>query len=369
MPRIIHTADIHLGMKFSDLGRAGNIIRKFQRKAFAAIVKTAIEKKADFLVVAGDLFDSKLVSDATYRFVASELRKLEDIAVIVIPGTHDPAGAELIWNRVRKENLPESVKLILQPEDSPVTFPDKDTTFWAKPNQQSNSSESPIPELRDNSLSQYHIAAAHGTAQIGGIEAKNDFPFTPEELQNSNFDYIALGHWHSYKRIGELNAYYPGAAEQSKFGLEDAGNLLVVDINDSGVSVEKAHIGRTRWHDIKLETEVMKSPGDILKELETFSGESNILRCKIVGQQLPGINFDTEKLEKELDEQFCFIRIIDETSAQMIEEMIPNFSPYTITGQFVTIVRERMENSTPEMKEVLEESLKLGCRLLSGDGK
>ncbi|MBD3233233.1 MAG: hypothetical protein GF315_05870 [candidate division Zixibacteria bacterium] len=369
MPRIIHTADIHLGMKFSDLGRAGNIIRKYQRKAFAAIVEMAIEKDADFLVIAGDLFDSKLVSDATYRFVASELRKLEDTSVIVIPGTHDPAGAELIWNRFKKENLPENIKLILQPEDSPVTFTEKDTTFWLKPNQESNSPESPLPELQDNSLSQYHIAVAHGTAQIGGMQAKDDFPFSQEEIQNSGFDYIALGHWHSFKRVGESNAYYPGAAEQSKFGLEDAGNILVVDINDSGVSVEKVNIGRTRWHDIKLDTEVMKSPGDILKELETFSGESNILRCKIVGQQLPGINFDTEKLENELDEQFCFIRIIDETSAQMIEEMIPNFSPYTITGQFVKIVRERMESSTPEMKDVLEDSLKLGCRLLSGERK
>jgi len=194
-----------------------------------------------------------------------------------------------------------------------------------------------------------------------------DFPFMESDIREAGFDYVALGHWHSFKQIGQSNAYYCGSSENTKFGLGDAGNILIVDLDESGVRVEKVKVGMTNWHDLSLSTGIVKSPGDILKELEAYAGDANLMRCRIIGPQLTGINFDIEQIEKELDDQFCFIQIADETSADEILKIVPTYSAFTITGQFVKNIKERMVSATPEMKEVLEESLKLGCRLLAGE--
>ena len=74
-----------------------------------------------------------------------------------------------------------------------------------------------------------------------------------------------------------------------------------------------------------------------------------------------------EFLERELEDRFCFINISDETTADDLERLVTDFTPVTITGQFIQIIKERMYGADTEMKEVLAESLKLGYRLLSGN--
>lgn len=367
MPRLIHTADIHLGMKFSTLGRAGNQIRTYLKNAFRATVDAVIEKNADGLIIAGDLFDSRMVSRSTYRFVAEEIARLNAKPVIIIPGTHDPAENTLIWSSFKNEIISSNVHLVLDHSESPLTLPELDTTFWVRPNTGSNSSSSPIPELADRTLSTYHVAIAHGTIILPGLSAKDDYPIGIERISKGDFDYVALGHWHSFKQINDLNAYYCGAPEYNRFGLKDAGSVLLAEIDENGAKVERLNTAVTRWFDLELGTEVMMTPGDILKELESYAGEDVILRCRIVGEQISGVNLDTELIEGELEDRFVFLEIDDCTTAENTQRIIADRSPTTITGQFIKAVQERMENATPEMKEILEESLKLGCRLLAGN--
>ncbi|MCP4634654.1 MAG: DNA repair exonuclease [candidate division Zixibacteria bacterium] len=366
MPQIIHTADIHLGMKFSGLGRTGKLLRTHLKNAFSSIVDITIEKNADCLVIAGDLFDSNQISDSTVNFVIGEITRLQTIPVIIIPGTHDPSSNP-IWRSFKEKELPANLHLILSDEHIPLTFSEIDTTFWVKPNQESNLLESPIPELKDKSLSKYHIAIAHGSLAVPGIESQDGYTFQHEEISQAGFDYVALGHWHSVKQLNELNAYYCGTPEQSRFGLKDCGKILSVDVNDSGVNIEQIQTGKTQWHDLTLSTEVMKSPGDIIKELGTYTGDTSLVRCVIEGGQIHGVNFDADILKDELEEGFAYIGITDKTIADDIKMLLANYTAVTITGQFVQVMTERIENASPDMKDILEESLKLGCRLLIGN--
>ncbi|MBD3170533.1 MAG: hypothetical protein GF307_13695 [candidate division Zixibacteria bacterium] len=365
MPRIIHTADIHLGMQFKNFGRSGNRIRAYLKNCLRKIVDLTLENQAQCLLIAGDLFDSTRISSSTYRFVVSELGKLGDIPAVIIPGTHDPASKRIIWDSLKECEVPSNVHLVLKPEQNPLTLKELDTTFWVKPNQQSNSNQSPVPELADSSLSKYHVAIAHGSMVIPGVNPKDDHPIQAEELKDSNFNYIALGHWHSYKEVESGKAFYPGAPEIIRFGLKDAGHVLKVDINDDGIITEKIKVAETVWQDIELSTDVILSPGDIIKELEAYSGDSTVIRCRITGEQVPGTNFDTELIETELEDRYCFIRVEDLTESQNLEKLLNNHPSVTITGQFIEVVKEQLENTTPEMREVLNDALKLGTRLLT----
>ncbi len=83
----IHVADTHLGYeqygvreRFNDFSRA-----------FWEIIDDAIERKVDFMVIAGDLFNKRAIDAQTLIHAIEGLRRLKDhgIAVIAIEGNHD----------------------------------------------------------------------------------------------------------------------------------------------------------------------------------------------------------------------------------------------------------------------------------------
>lgn len=95
--RFIHAADIHLGYEQYNLARRAD---DFAR-AYLAVVEHAIGVKADFLVLAGDLFhrasaDAWMLKQATYG-----LRELHaaGIPVLAVEGNHDAQHARkhLSW--------------------------------------------------------------------------------------------------------------------------------------------------------------------------------------------------------------------------------------------------------------------------------
>src|SRR5215472_5431120 len=83
----IHVADTHLGYeqygvreRFNDFSRA-----------FWAIMDDAVERRVNFVVIAGDLFNKRAIDAQTLIHAIEGLRKLKDagIAAIAIEGNHD----------------------------------------------------------------------------------------------------------------------------------------------------------------------------------------------------------------------------------------------------------------------------------------
>src|SRR6478672_12544394 len=91
MLRLLHTADIHLGARHSDLGEQAAAQRERQFAAFSRSVDLAIDERVDLFLIAGDLFDSNTQPRRSVERVAAELRRLvaAKIRTVIIPGTHD----------------------------------------------------------------------------------------------------------------------------------------------------------------------------------------------------------------------------------------------------------------------------------------
>src|SRR5947208_2347353 len=94
--RFIHAADLHLDSPFRGLADATPKLRdKLQAATLGAlerVVSHTIESKADFLVIAGDLYDSR---DRSLRALVSFRKQMErlaerDISVYIVHGNHDP---------------------------------------------------------------------------------------------------------------------------------------------------------------------------------------------------------------------------------------------------------------------------------------
>ena len=94
--RFIHTADLHLDSPFRGLAETSPGLRDTLQSATLGalnrVVDHTINSKADFLIIAGDLYDSK---DRSLRALVSFRKQMERLAerhipVFIVHGNHDP---------------------------------------------------------------------------------------------------------------------------------------------------------------------------------------------------------------------------------------------------------------------------------------
>ncbi|MCI0489620.1 MAG: exonuclease SbcCD subunit D [Blastocatellia bacterium] len=88
MAKFLHIADVHLGIKRYNLpDRTSDFFRAWKE----VIERHAIDRRVDFVLIAGDLFDRRNVDPQAANHAMYMLRKLEQerIPVIVIEGNHD----------------------------------------------------------------------------------------------------------------------------------------------------------------------------------------------------------------------------------------------------------------------------------------
>ena len=107
----MHAADIHLGAPFLGLRSYSDAWARRMAaaipEAFGRMIDTAIEKRIDFLVLAGDIFDLALPSFADYACFLDGMQRLAaaGIPVYCCTGNHDPY---ISWQQ-RYGKLPDNV--------------------------------------------------------------------------------------------------------------------------------------------------------------------------------------------------------------------------------------------------------------------
>lgn len=92
--KFAHMADVHIG-SFRDPK-----LKDLATDAFISAIKICIEKKVDFIIIAGDLFNTALPGIDSLKSVVKEFKILTElnIPVYVVPGSHDysPSGKTMI---------------------------------------------------------------------------------------------------------------------------------------------------------------------------------------------------------------------------------------------------------------------------------
>src|SRR5260370_15716508 len=105
MVSFLHAADLHLGMRVTRFNpEISNRIREARFVALDNVLKRATELRADFLLIAGDLFDDLEVDQVTARRAFMMLEGAS-MAVYVLPGNHDPLVPGGVWDRPPWANL------------------------------------------------------------------------------------------------------------------------------------------------------------------------------------------------------------------------------------------------------------------------
>ncbi len=93
MPRFLHSADWQLGMTRHFLSEEAQARFSQDRlDAVRALGRLARDEACEFVVVAGDVFESNQVDRRTIARAIEALRAI-DVPVYLLPGNHDPLDA------------------------------------------------------------------------------------------------------------------------------------------------------------------------------------------------------------------------------------------------------------------------------------
>lgn len=116
--RILHTADNHIGISFAQYPDAVRD-RLFEERftALERIVATANDRKAHFLVVAGDLFDKQTVTKKMVERAVQILSRFGGEHALVLAGNYDfyEGGQNKLWKWFRDAGEGTCVLALLEP--------------------------------------------------------------------------------------------------------------------------------------------------------------------------------------------------------------------------------------------------------------
>ena len=97
MTRFIHTSDWQLGKTWARLRpEAAARLAEARLEAIRTLGKLATEHGAEFIVVAGDVFEHNSLSRETLGRALEQLKALP-VPVYLLPGNHDPLVADSIF--------------------------------------------------------------------------------------------------------------------------------------------------------------------------------------------------------------------------------------------------------------------------------
>jgi len=372
MIKIIHSADIHLGKNFGDsLGEKGKEYRIQLLKSLENIVDLAINENASLLIIAGDLFDSNQIHDIIIRKVSSSFEKLhaKGIAVCILPGTHDPYNDESIYRFV---SFPPNVTVLTDGHNK-ETYENLGLTVYGKAFDGKQIGKNPLLGLSVSNESKYNIGIAHCSVRIEGLVERDAMILDKNEIAGSGLDYLALGHWHSFRDLsqGNTKAFYCGSPEPISMDQKGSGNVAMVTIYEKGnIKVEPISVGTKRFDQMEIDVGSVKSINDIINIIEAKSDPNLILKVTLSGLSNMNCIYSPKDIEEDLSKKFFYLRILDRSHISPKEIRVEDFPEETVTGRFIRIMRQKIESaSDEEEKWVCEEALKLGFAILQGSSQ
>lgn len=278
MVKFIHCSDLHLDTPFKGLTRRDPAHAERQRKAttesFSRIIDLCIERNADFLIIAGDIYDSANRSVATQIGFAKELRRLDDrgVHVFIACGNHDPLSdwlpaAKLPENTCRF--VSDRVERVRLERDGQVLADVYGISFGEERVTENLASHFTLA----NEPAPVSIAVLHGTVGAAGPH-EHYSPFRVEDVETKGFDYWALGHIHKRNIVREAfpAIVYPGNPQGRDFGETGPKGCVYVEI-EPGVapSVEFIPTQTIRFEDVTV----------------NISGEEDYERLGSLAEELP----------------------------------------------------------------------------------
>jgi len=296
--RFVHAADLHIDSPFKGLREVNPAIAKRLREstyeAFMGLVRFCLDVRADFLLIAGDVYDGADRSvRAQFRFREGVARLAEfGVHTFVAHGNHDPLDG---WQSS------------LEQPDTLHTFGPEPEWIDAErdgvPIAQIQGVSYPTREVRDNLAREFTPPRRKGLfsigllhCNVGGNTGHDDYaPCSIDDLVDTGIDYWALGHVHAAQQLSSDRPYvvYPGCIQGRHPNEPGERGCYLVDVGPEGGSTLTFHpLDVVRWErrsvdiaEAKNVDGVLETIGRAVQELRVEAGGRDaICRLALTGR-------------------------------------------------------------------------------------
>jgi DNA repair exonuclease SbcCD nuclease subunit len=292
--RFVHTADWQLGMTRHFLaGDAQPRYSAARRDAVAGLGALAAEVGAEFVVVAGDVFEHNQLAPQVISQSLEAMRAI-GIPVYLLPGNHDPLDASSVYtSTLFTAECPDNVVVLdrtgvhqVRPGLEIVAAP------WR--------SKAPTTDLVAEALEGLQsggpvtrVLVAHGGVDV--LDPDRDKPSLIRlvalegALESGALHYVALGDKHSLTQVGGSGrVWYSGSPEVTNFDdvESDPGHVLVVDIDESdhAVIVTAKHLGHWRFVTMRRQVDTNRDIADLDMNLDQLTDKDRtVVRLALTG--------------------------------------------------------------------------------------
>lgn len=220
----VHISDIHLGRAFSNLTSFSfdNDVKEIYKNAveiaFNNFINFSIEKKVDFILIAGDTFDTAAQDFKSKLILKEGLKKLDscNIKVFIICGNHDPISAynKMTFNFDENSNI--KIIGVNTEQYGSFTVENSDAvpiaSIQAYSYKENHPNENPLKYFKTAQVTEqslFNIGLLH--CDLNADKSSPYIPLSTSELQAFNLDYWALGHIHIPSESNKI--VYPGTIQ------------------------------------------------------------------------------------------------------------------------------------------------------------
>lgn len=234
--KLLHTSDIHLDDQIGE----GNDTSHGQH-GLSAVIDCAIAQNVDMVLLAGDLFDHNRVKQPCLDFATQQLARLS-CPLVMITGNHDCMADYSVYHRYDPRDAGSHVTFLQEEAGAVSRFESLGVTIWGRGIVDHHPENKPLEHVPDHEHEGWYLGMTHGYYVNRGAQAFSSL-ITPDEIERSELDYLALGHVHVYTTMthGATTAAYCGSPNRGQGVTEMSAALVSLD-PASGVTVEKMEL-------------------------------------------------------------------------------------------------------------------------------
>lgn len=349
--KILHAADFHLDSPIQ--GRTPeqtNLLRSALLQVPHKVAAAAMAENCDIMLLCGDLFDGPYTQES-YRALYTSLEEV-GIPVFITPGNHDPLTPDSPWTA---ERWPENVHIFGDAAMESVYLPALNCYVYGAA---LTAPEAPglLEGFHANNPDGYAIGMIHGDP----TQATSPYcPVTAAQIENSQLDYLALGHIHKRGelRAGRTLCAWPGCPMGRGFDELGEKGVLIVTL-DNGCDIRFLPLAVPRF--FREEVDVKEDAEAALAAKLPALGNAHFYRMILTGESAP---VDTDSLLAQFP-HFPNLELRDRTVPPI--DLWATAGDDTLEGVYFRLLLEAMEGQDEATCRQIRLAAKISRRILDG---
>ena len=364
--KIFHTADLHIGMKFSNYPEpAKGMLRQARVDVLRGMVDVANRERCNLFVIAGDLFHNTTgIRKSDINSVVSILESFQGECVAVLPGNHDFDNEMVqLWKSFKALEL-EKIVFVAEERPYPLDEFDLNAVVYPAPCHFKHSGKNNIGWIKSAAMDdgKVNIAIAHGSIEGVSPDFEGEyFPMEQGELEALPVEVCLLGHTHVKYPVGRGKTggkvFNPGTPEPDGLDCRHEGNAWIISVDDEKkVSADPVETGIFRFVDKTVEIRESEDYENIERDLLGGKSEKTIARLKLAGRVDEDVLKERLSVYERLEEALvCLMTDDSDLGAKITRETISGeFSEGSFPQKFLSLLADDEEALRMAYELVLE---------------